>query len=330
MKFKKSLIKIIAAFILPVNAGLAQNDISKWGSYVASEGGGGLFYNYESLKRERFPPRLISVKIFNEIKNQKNYVFDWELKCISKEIKVGTSNFLSIASDGNTTRRILLEGLCGVRNDEGLWFIAGATTGALYAINSSTLRKISNDQFSFTSMSSRLEITSSTALIPLSAKEDYVISCSDRTSVRVRPNGSTDPMRLMEISTDSIGRAAIEMVCSGYIAPAASFSEDGDTQKSLQKTSLDQKGAVDPEADAINCRNQGFDTMSGEFKKCMQSLGHSTYLANKGVGASADKVSAQAEVPENISLKDSTAKCEELGFKKGTERFGKCVLTISR
>ncbi len=45
------------------------------------------------------------------------------------------------------------------------------------------------------------------------------------------------------------------------------------------------------------------------------------------------KISFQNQVeisPKNLSLQDAGEKCKELGFKTGTERYGKCVLELSR
>ena len=41
-------------------------------------------------------------------------------------------------------------------------------------------------------------------------------------------------------------------------------------------------------------------------------------------------VVASAKQPTPISLDDSKTKCADLGFKQGTEAFGKCVLKLSK
>ena len=78
----------------------------------------------------------------------------------------------------------------------------------------------------------------------------------------------------------------------------------------------------------------------GEFKDGMRN-GHGTvYLANglilhQGIWESDKFISSDIkplspQMPSVIDFSDAKKKCSELGFKSGTEGFGKCVLQLSK
>jgi hypothetical protein len=53
------------------------------------------------------------------------------------------------------------------------------------------------------------------------------------------------------------------------------------------------------------------------------------YSCNKNTSSPQVKNSMQTNVIDTLSLEDAKKKCSDLGFKNGTEGFGKCVLKLS-
>lgn len=240
---------------------LAQEN--KWIPFVSSVNGTVLLYQYDALKRESFPPVVVAAKIFNYDPNKKNPAFDWEFFCPSKEIKVGSGNLISIASDKGTTRRILLEGFCGIRNAEGLWFAIGLnSSGQQYAINSDSLKRISNDEYSFVSSNIRINIDGEVSLALLEPKQEHLISCSDRSKIKFRNIGQDESIQTVE--SPKIAQAAIEMVCSGFI-PVSSQPNMAQPTSNNQQSNLNER----LEAAKKTCIELGFKEKSEKFADCV-------------------------------------------------------------
>lgn len=268
---KKNEILFIASLflILIPRIGNTQLDTEKWQYYIGGVEGGSLFYNYESLKRENFPPTIITAKVLQETPNKPTYHFDWEMRCQTKELKISSRQTISIASDTTSLRRLLLEGLCGINNDEGLWFLVSHLPNGFYGINSNTLKKISNDQYSYISSFVHVDANNQFKLTSAAVKDENIINCSDRSRAQIRAAGSNDPMKYIELPKSAIGRTITHLVCSNYIQ-ASNFLLQSNNDSNITQPNFKENNSI--ESAKHTCLELGFKEKTEKFAECVLKI----------------------------------------------------------
>lgn len=269
MKKTKNLIIVLLSLIILPRVGSTQLDTEKWQYYIGGAQGGAIFYNYESLKRENFPPTIITAKVLQETPNKPTYHFDWEMRCTTKELKISSAPIISTASDTTSLRRLLLEGLCGINNEEGLWFLVSHLRSGFYGINSNTLKKISNDQYSYISSFVHVDANNQFKLTSAVAKDENIINCSDRSKAQVRPAGSNDPMKDIDLPKSSIGRTIAHLVCSNYIQTSNLSLQSSNDFNNTQSSFKENKSI---ESAKQTCLELGFKDKTEKFAECVLKI----------------------------------------------------------
>lgn len=226
-----------------------------------------MYYKSDSLKRDGFPPVAVSAQVFNYDPNKKNFIWTWEFRCQSKEIQVGTAPIIPIAADGGTTRRILLEGLCGVRNDSGLWFTVGRGQSGLFAINAESLKSTSANEFSVITSQVAFDATKTPFIATVGQSSEMFFSCADRTKSQYRSIGQVLESPNTDVQPASPAAAVIHTVCSGFFPVAT-------RQLGTQSDAFPSKGNSQSLADSIEnakktCIDLGFELKSERFADCV-------------------------------------------------------------
>ena len=156
-----------------------------WTTIARGDNGNVWLYNATEIKMQGMPPAIISTP-FNwvsaEGKTQPYHI--WEFHCQSEQIRVGNGNLISISNESNSIRKIVLKMLCGVKQDEDLWFhfatLAAPNKPAIFSyFNLNSLRKVSSpiDGIFLTYSNAKLE--NSLDKLLFSDSYDIVMSCSE-------------------------------------------------------------------------------------------------------------------------------------------------------
>lgn len=254
IKFMLSLIAVIASTNLYANE-------SNWVLFATDVGGHEFRYDYSSLKREAFPPVIATVKIFMyHVDKTKQQLADTEFRCDTKEFKYGQGLPIFVG-DEFSIRRMLLEGFCGIRDEEGLWFVVGALadSGGYAAVNTNTVRQISEHNFSFSA--SQLNYQSGWG--KFEHRRKYVVSCKDHS--QATRYGDDDQTEVVTMDPSSPLRVIREMVCTGYIPPTLLTEAIGAMSNSTDTKNLDD--GID--AAKNTCVELGFKPKSERFANCV-------------------------------------------------------------
>jgi len=220
------------------------------------------------------PRTIVSFMVFED--GSRGHV-PWELHCRGQTVKIN-GIFASIASDGNTVRRIIYNGLCGYQYEGATWTMVGAiqVAGDPTKLNS----------FMFFDLNSIQSIKS-----PFSGRSVQALEA-------VSDNNSFRP----------IGRSELAFDCSTPVSFAQRMS-----------------GV------------ENFTVVEGKFGG--NSLAYSTSLlvcadkffkAENKIAAPKESPGSSREVTPSKALDTAKETCTDLGFKAGSEKFGDCVLRLSK
>jgi len=256
--------------ILISNFVMSQTLNDGW-TFVTKDVNGKTFsFNSTSLIKEGWPPTAVAVKIATmDSSGTAEGYRQYEFNCRDQQLKVDHSNFMYIGGDTNTIRKQLMLGFCGIQEQNGLWFLAGATKStsdpsklATWFIDVNSLRKTQS---------------------PL-------------------PNGVTFK----------------------YVAPA--FNAESPPYFKNQFTAPDV--TVSCSEPRFIYKNQSNENQEIAFSRnsllwSIQHLVCNGYFNISGTSASAPSSTVN-------SMDRAKDQCRELGFKNGTEAFGKCVLQLSK
>lgn len=240
-------------------------------AYVTKDVNGKSFhFNSTSLIKEGWPPTAVAVKIATVDSSGKAEGHrQYEFNCRDQQFKVDQSNFIYIGGDTNTIRKQLMLGFCGIQEQNGLWFLAGANNSTsdpsqifTWFIDANSLRKTQSplpNSVTFKYGQPAFNAASPPYFKNQFNAQDVTVSCSEP---RFFYKNQSNENQELPIARNSILWSIQHLVCNGYF------------------------------------------NISG----------------------------ASTSAPSSITNTMDKAKdqCRELGFKNGTEAFGKCVLQLSK
>lgn len=214
--------KLIVLLILSIPQICFSQQHNGWATIARGDNGNIWLYNSNEIKMQGMPPAIISTP-FNWVtadgKTQPYHV--WEFHCQSEQIRVGNNNLISIATDSNTIRKIVLRMLCGIKQDDGLWFhfstLAVPNKPVVFSyFNLNSLRKVSFPIDGIFLNYSNAKLENSLDKLAFSDSYDVVMSCS---GLRLfwKTRNSTDEYKelIIENSVNSPFMAPRHNICFG-------------------------------------------------------------------------------------------------------------------
>ncbi|MDM7943992.1 MAG: hypothetical protein QUV35_15315 [Hydrogenophaga sp.] len=141
-------------------------------------------------------------------------------------------------------------------------------------------------------------------------------------------------------SLNSIAGTYWSYECKGIVT-----TDSAQTSSEIKTVNKENNEAFVDESSLEYCRKIGRPIGTNEFNGCVRRFGESKSKEFKNREISKNNeiktLNSKEDKPEAIEqlqmdsgkiskIEDAKIKCGKLGIEKGTERFGKCVLTISR
>lgn len=256
--------------------------------------GTAFYFHRGSLAMSGFPPTSITAQIFSTKNGKSEPYYSWNFNCYSKQIVVGNTPATSISSSEDSIRNLWLKGFCGIKKDNNYWFFVGATFEnnlmASYFIDAASIRR-----------STPPEITGvyfKYAQGSIDHKNNYL----------------------------SIGKV-FEVVtpCNGYSTATA---REENTTSYPNEFSVGKNSSVDATLNLV-CKNY-FPLNENSFlqPKKENLLPAATELKN--IENQNEGAIENGQQKEKMGLVTAKEKCKELGLKEKTEKFGACVLRLSK
>lgn len=275
MKFLKiefyKLFLIIGLFIFTASASFAKSLPDGWSIINAGADGKKYMINLKELNIIGSPPQII---LFPFIELGSSAYRLWELHCNQKTIK-DNGIFRSIANEGTTVRKIIFDGMCGLKYDNKSWTLVGA----IFDQSFSTLQA-----YVFIDLENIQRVNS-----PFEGVKANILITGWNTS-------GFAPLQQEEMVSDciNVGRRATRLVNTG-------------SDFSLQDNAM--PNSVSHSIGHLVCGNQ-------------------VRVKDESV----KPIINTESLPQNFEsqIEKSKLQCESLGFKKGTEKFGDCVLKLSK
>lgn len=196
----------------------AQDMQGKWTPYTKAASGDGVYYRPDMIKRQNFPPTSIKVPVLFDSPKTRHFWAEWELRCASKEILVANSKAISVADQSNSLLRIFLEGLCGMRDDTGLWFIVGPNaSGNFLAVNSDSVQVDDKDNFQFVLTSVNIDASSPPQIEPKEKASLITINCAARSKATSILTEGGEEQQVINVAPWTAMAAAQDLLCSGFL-----------------------------------------------------------------------------------------------------------------
>jgi hypothetical protein len=239
------------------------------------------------------PPSAVSINMLSQKNNKSNGYQKWNFDCHLKQINVDSGQATRIPVGENSLRNLWLNGFCGVTNDTGSWYYVGSF-------------KEGNMMTSYYVDSSSVRRTSPPEKDGAYFKIAPGIFEHSTTSLRIE--------KIFEVITPCNGYSVAEMREKGqaeYINQSIVKNVPGDSALNLICKNYFPSNAV------VLQKN---DVVTDTIEKTVQGV------ESKEIPAQ-DKESLPSA---NDKLIEAKAKCKDLGFKDKTEKFGACVLRLSK
>jgi hypothetical protein len=282
-----STIKIsLITFILTFASSVFGQTYNGWNLLLRDTDQKRYFYNVKGMTTDNWPPSIVRTAILIVDKDGKTESnLWWDFNCQNKSIKnnenvqrLTNTTPISIINDGNTTRKLIMQLLCGFQVDDKHWVHyfsilgdANNSPGYLF-VNVNDLSRIS-----FTDNNEK--------------KEGIEIT---------QGFGTWDYANFNNIfSITNVGKSIYR--CS----ESKIYSKEKDNYVGTNFSIIEGSGLA----------GFHYNICQGIYSKLIKTK----------------NTQSQPVVSQSVSnIDDAKKKCSDLGFKSGTEGFGKCVLQLSK
>lgn len=259
---------VLLNLMLLSNIALGQTLNDGWAYVTKDVNGKSFHFNSTSLIKEGWPPNSVAVKVaaMNSDGKAEGYR-QYEFNCREQQVKIDQSNFIPISGDTNTIRKQLMLGFCGVQEQNGLWFLAGANNSSTnpnqiftWFLDAYSLRKTQSplpNGVTFRYGQPAFNAASPPYFKNQFNAQDVTVSCSEPRFIYKNQSGENQELT---IARNSILWSVQHLVCNGYF----NISE--------VSTSAPPSSGIGLDRAKEQCKELGFKSGTEAFGNCVLKL----------------------------------------------------------
>jgi hypothetical protein len=263
----------------PCKPAHSEDTVGNWVYLGKSSEGTDFAYHGKTLQKSGMPPNLISAKMYSMTNGKSAGWNEHEFNCETEELKIlPSSQKFNLRSEQNSLRKMWLKGFCGIKQDDGYWFLVGSLQAphpnpAFYGwlfIDANSIRKIDSpikNGTGFRISYGSFDLLRTDKVRAENGIFEGAIDCNNPTKI-LSKTPTANEFTESAVNSNDVSGTYVRLVCESYFPVFSLINESKDS-----------------------------------------------HINNESIDKSVDKAKEQ---------------CKELGFSPGTEKYGTCVLKLSK